>query len=448
MRSDKFKLLISDISPNVLGDLKRVLQHGDYDVYAADTVDGISSLISQHHFDLILLDLMIPDLKPLELMDAVQTNERDTAFISVSDTSNYDVAIETVRRGAYDLLLKPYDGKFVIPLIQHAIYHSLNVSNDNVHLPSAEFHDDIYRFMVENSRDIQYLLDEDEKFVFVNKRVETLLGYNRSELIGKHYSEIVYQDDIDHLGYHLHDKRRHYFPSRNIEIRFKNKKQNSGPLYFEIKSVSLPSAVRKYQHSISSNGENYLKTPAVFGIAHDVTVRKKIEKVVNKKSSYDYLTGLPNKALFDDRLSLAVAQAKRDELMFSVMFIDLDGFKHINDTYGHKIGDKVLMMISTRMRSCLREGDTLARVGGDEFVFLLPQVKNKEEAEKVAKKLTTEVNKPFTIDGNNHRLSVSVGVSLYPDDGQAGETLIENADHAMYQIKHGRKNGYKFAQAI
>lgn len=440
------KILISDTNPGALYALKSVLEKFGYSVFTARDSSKLSFLIKHNRFDLVLLDLTMPGLKGLEVLDLIHANNSNTAILSTCDTAHYDDAVETVRRGAYDLLIKPYDTQFIIPIIRRAIYHSIQSSYDNIQTNDVEFSGDIYQFMVEQSRDIQFLIDSDGNFTFVNKRVEALLGYHRSELIGKHYTEIVYDDDLDKLDSRVNVKNHHYFYSRSVEVRLKCINRSSDVRYFDITFSPLPNPVIMHHSRDTTKADKPPGLAVVFCVAHDVTSRKKVEQVVNKKASYDYLTGLPNKALYYDRLHLEIAQAKRDGGIFSVMYLDLDGFKSINDTYGHNIGDKVLMAISTRLRACLREGDTLARIGGDEFTVLLPQVKNKQEAEKVAKKITIEVNKPFTIDGNNHQLSVSVGITLYPEDGDTERLLIDGADHAMYKIKHGEKNGYQFHQ--
>lgn len=441
------KVLVSDTKPSVLRALKTVLSRYNYGVFTASDTAKLSFLIKNNDFDLVVLDLTIEGLNAFETIQMIHRSGQNTAIISVCDTASYDIAVETVKQGAYDLLMKPYDSKFILPLIRRAIFNSLEFEQ-SVAEDEFSYTGDVFQFMIERSRDIQFLLDINGNIVFINKRVESMLGFKRSDLVGKHYTKIIYRDDLVKLGFRFHDKRRHYFSSRSIEVRLNCVNKKSDMHYFDITSVSLPEALNVPSSLIPADNQNNNEygQAVTFCIAHDISSRKKVEGTLKRKASYDYLTGLPNKMLFSDRLNLAVAQAKRDSSVFAVMYLDLDGFKLINDLYGHNIGDKTLMAISTRLRSCLREGDTLARIGGDEFTLLLPRVTNKTEAEAIANKITVAVNKPFIIDGKNHQLSVSVGIALYPQDGQSVKHLIEGADHAMYQIKHGNKNGYQFVQ--
>jgi diguanylate cyclase (GGDEF)-like protein len=143
-------------------------------------------------------------------------------------------------------------------------------------------------------------------------------------------------------------------------------------------------------------------------------------------------------------MKLALAHARREGLKFAVMFIDLDGFKQINVVFGHSAGDILLQAVSVRLTTCLREADTLARIGGDEFVLLLPVVRALEEVRVIATKLLNEIQTLFLLDGYSVPLTASIGIALFPDNGETFDNLINAADHAMYHIKHSTKNGYAF----
>lgn len=163
---------------------------------------------------------------------------------------------------------------------------------------------------------------------------------------------------------------------------------------------------------------------------------------------HDALTGLPNRALFNDRLEHGLAQAKREGWNLAVMFIDLNGFRKINDTYGHDAGDKVLKLIAARLRENSRDDDSVSRHGGDEFLYLLTQVKTAQDLTSIAEKIIGSVQKPCSFRCGNRivhpRVSASVGIAIFPEDGSTAQALVKSADKAMYEAKAG-KTGYAFA---
>ena len=159
---------------------------------------------------------------------------------------------------------------------------------------------------------------------------------------------------------------------------------------------------------------------------------------------HDALTDLPNRTLLKDRLTLALAQARRNEQMLAVMFLDLDQFKVVNDTAGHVEGDKLLQSVSQQLNSVLREGDTVARVGGDEFILLLPKIEQLADATEIAERVLTAVGRTRVIVGHEFNISTSIGITLFPTDGDDAETLLTNADIAMYQAKELGKNNFQF----
>jgi diguanylate cyclase (GGDEF)-like protein len=172
--------------------------------------------------------------------------------------------------------------------------------------------------------------------------------------------------------------------------------------------------------------------------------RKAAEQNLRFFASHDPLTGLSNRTMFNDRLHQALAQAARFERSLALLFIDLDGFKDVNDTHGHTVGDIVLAELANRLRATLREGDVIGRMGGDEFVVLIEEFSEAGQVAEVAKKLLETVVRPFTLQGGECHLTASLGISIYPDDGKDADTLIKNADMAMYLVKQQGKNSYRF----
>ncbi|PIQ99679.1 MAG: hypothetical protein COV66_11040 [Nitrospinae bacterium CG11_big_fil_rev_8_21_14_0_20_45_15] len=170
--------------------------------------------------------------------------------------------------------------------------------------------------------------------------------------------------------------------------------------------------------------------------------RKRSEEVIKNMAYHDALTGLPNRMLLNDRLKMGLAHAQRNKRIMAILFIDLDGFKEINDNYGHGIGDLILQGVADRLTQCIREEDTLSRLGGDEFIVFLPRISSVADAENLAEKLLTVVRTPFYFDSQMMTVSLSIGISFFPKDGKSASTLLKKADEALYLAKNKGKNTY------
>jgi len=185
------------------------------------------------------------------------------------------------------------------------------------------------------------------------------------------------------------------------------------------------------------------------GTIVDITDRKHAEEEIVRQAHYDALTSLPNRVLFRDRLAQTLSHSKRNQLFMAVLFMDVDHFKLINDTLGHTVGDMILKAVAERLRECLRDEDTVARVGGDEFTILIPEIAAPDHADRIARKLLDRIANPFNIQGQELFITASIGIAIYPNDGVTPETLLKNADAAMYRAKElGRNNSQMCTPAM
>lgn len=174
----------------------------------------------------------------------------------------------------------------------------------------------------------------------------------------------------------------------------------------------------------------------------DVTERYRDEAIIRYQALHDLLTGLPNRTLFGDRLTTALSHAAHNQSQLAVMFLDLDRFKHINDTSGHAVGDQLLKSVAQRLTHCLRQSDTVSRWGGDEFTVLLADIHSVEEATTIAQRMLDSLRAPFNLDGYDLQISSSIGIAIFSSDGEDAETLLKNADIALYRAKDAGRNGY------
>jgi diguanylate cyclase (GGDEF)-like protein/PAS domain S-box-containing protein len=213
----------------------------------------------------------------------------------------------------------------------------------------------------------------------------------------------------------------------------------------DLQGLYFFSAVTKMQDSIDvevyGSATVYRSRPAIIGTIMDITERKIIEERLKRLVLYDELTGLPNRSLFFDRLHQLLALAKRNQYVLAILFIDLDRFKAVNDTLGHEMGDLLLKEVSRRLTSCTRSSDTVARVGGDEFLGICGKIVAPDDALVIARKISDALSKPFLLRDHEISIGASIGISIYPEDGSDPETLLKKADAAMYRVKEGRKGG-------
>jgi diguanylate cyclase (GGDEF)-like protein/PAS domain S-box-containing protein len=259
----------------------------------------------------------------------------------------------------------------------------------------------------------------------VNPAFEKSTGYSAAEAIGR-------TPAILKSGHHDKNFYRKMWDTINKVGEWRGEiwnRHKNGEIYPEWLSIS---AVKDSQQHIS----HYV------GVFSDAHTQEYILERLHYLAYYDGLTGLPNRRLFLDRLNMSISHARRESHMLAVMFIDLDQFKQINDTLGHQVGDELLIGVTERMKSCLRNEDTLARLAGDEFTVLLPDIPHPDAARNVAQKFLECCAQPLSINGHELCVTASIGIAIYPNDGEDAESLLHHADLAMYRIKESGRNGY------
>lgn len=441
MSINEQKILIVDDDSVVLKSLKDLLAIRGFSTDAAIGGQEAICRLDQNDYDLVLLDLHMPYVNGHDVMAHIRAKKINTSVIIVSGETSFEAAKNACSQGAYDFLRKPYATDELIITINNALKEKLLQRQNTFMQKQLAESERLHRYIVNTSPDIIYILDQDGHFTFINERIETLLGFSKEEIVGRHYSFLVHQDDIEQAKYVFNERRIGTRAAKNIELRLKCKDVGN-TRHFTNRTLAIElSAMGMYKGEIESRN-SYMGT---YGVARDVTERKIAEETISFQAYHDLLTKLPNRSLLNDRLSLAISQAKRDDEVLAVMFLDLDRFKNINDSLGHMIGDELLQQVSIRLKDCIREGDTLARFGGDEFTLMLPKLHNgREDASRLADKITVTLKQPFNIDGHELYVSASIGIALYPQDGNNIDNLIKHADVAMYHVKGQGKNGYQF----
>jgi diguanylate cyclase (GGDEF)-like protein/PAS domain S-box-containing protein len=436
------RVLLVDDEPRMLSSLRELLKTSGYHLNSVGCGGDAVSQLGNGNFDLVILDMGLPDMNGHEVMDFINAENLGTSVIVVSGNNDIDSAIGALKRGAFDYLRKPYAPEELIKTVDNAIKQRALESDNLKYAWQINNSEKVYRYFVENSPDIIYTLNEDGFFTFVNDRAEQLLGLSREQLIGKHYLELVHDDDNEIARYVFKERRVNDRASRNVELRLKTNKGYCANRTFEnsMLTVSFSSMGMYSLNQQDSNGE-FLGT---YGVARDVTERKRAEEMIAYQAYHDILTDLPNRVLFKDRLGLSIIQAERNDSKLAVLFIDLDRFKLVNDSLGHVKGDELLQQVAARLKGCLRRGDTLARMGGDEFILSIPDLRESQDVVDIANKFIESLEQAFFLGNSEVRISASIGIAMYPEDGLTIDDLVRHADLAMYHVKAQGKNGYHF----
>jgi diguanylate cyclase (GGDEF)-like protein/PAS domain S-box-containing protein len=271
------------------------------------------------------------------------------------------------------------------------------------------------------------VVDLESKVRVINHAALLMLGYQKAEVLDRDLSSII---ELPHTL-----KDHHRLRGGNI---------------LDYEMIWTGKEGRRVDISVSASPitEKDGSLVGIVYILYDITKRKITEQKLERLALYDTLTSLPNRTLFFDRMDQLLALAKRNQYVLAILYMDIDRFKVINDTLGHEVGDLLLQETAKRMTSCTRKVDTIARMGGDEFIGICARIAAAEDASVVARKIIAALAEPFTIKGNQCSIGVSIGISLYPIDGDESATLVSKADTAMYRVKESGKGGYAYFSAL
>jgi len=265
-----------------------------------------------------------------------------------------------------------------------------------------------------------------------NRAAQKIFGYSEEEILGKNFTSLMplpYRDVYTgYLSRYLQTGDAQVLGTTQ-ELQGLRKDGTTFPMELALTEVKL--------------GDTHLFT----GMLRDVSEQRLAQQRIEQLAHYDALTHLPNRSLFFDRLGQAIMMAKRNQRSIALLYIDLDGFKLVNDTLGHHIGDLLLVQVAERLRLCVRESDTLARLGGDEFTLILNDTHGREAVAMVANKVIESIAVPFELEGHAVHIGVSVGIAHYPDDAEVEDALLIVADKAMYAAKAAGKSTYRFGSA-
>jgi diguanylate cyclase (GGDEF)-like protein/PAS domain S-box-containing protein len=387
--------------------------------------DGLQRL-KQSGVAAILLNLYLPDSRGIETFDKTLTAAGSIPILVMCAANNESVAKLAVERGAHDYLLKDHlDGYSLTRAVNGMVVYGTNADALFVEKERAAV-------TLNSIGDAVLSTDIAGNVTYLNVVAEAMTGWSKADAIGHPLAEV----------FHIIDGATRE-PSENpmaSAVR-QNKTVSLTPNCILIRRDGYESPIEDSAAPIHDRSGQITGAVIVF---HDVSVARQMSLQLSHLAQHDFLTDLPNRMLLNDRLQQAITMARRHNYRIAVLFMDLDRFKHINDSLGHVVGDQLLQAVASRLERCVRESDTVGRQGGDEFVVVLSELDQAENAGISAAKLLAALTLPYYIGSHDISVPVSIGVSIYPDDADNADTLIKNADTAMYHAKEAGRNNYQF----
>jgi diguanylate cyclase (GGDEF)-like protein/PAS domain S-box-containing protein len=374
----------------------------------------------------IFLNLSLPDSQGLETFDKLALAVPAVPTLIIAGARDVSVALEALRHGAKDYLLEDHlDRDSFVRAVR-------NMAERKTAEEMLFTEKERAQVTLDSIGDAVLSTDLQGKVTYLNVVAEKITGWSREEAIGK---------DIDEVFVIIDGSTREPCANPLRTAIAKNRTVGLTPNCILIRRDKAEFAIEDSAAPI--HDQHGLATGAVI-VFHDVSVARALGAEMSHLAQHDILTNLPNRTLLQDRLTQAIAIASRNDSRIAVLFLDLDGFKHINDSLGHAIGDRLLQSVAKRLLAAVRTSDTVSRLGGDEFVILLSEVAHAGDAGVKAGKILSALSAPFEIEQNTLRVTASIGVSTYPEDGQSAELLMRNADLAMYQAKEKGRSNYQF----
>ncbi len=436
MIEPRLRILIIDDDSDMRAALRDSLEDGfgpaRPEIEEADSFENAIDLVENRKYDAMLVDVRLPRGRTgLDLLLEARNRGIESPAIVISGQGDEVFAVEAMKAGASDYLVK---SRLTVERIRDSLHRALDSAEKANLRKSAETALAKLAAIVESSQDAIVGKAPDGRIDIWNKAAENLFGYSAPEAIGRPIRILFPEGKVDDEEEILRRVSRGE-PVEPFETERIRKDGSRVPV-----SVAV-SPIRDSKGNILG----------VSNIARDISDRKRfeeqrrgLEEQIHFQAFHDVLTGLPNRNLFDDRLALAIARADRDAEGLCVMFLDLDHFKEINDSHGHASGDGVLRTVANRLRGCIRENDSVSRIGGDEFLLLFPELGDRDDAERVGNKILRQFSNPFVVRGLSLSVTASIGIALYRVHGTTSDQLVKSADQAMYRAKTLGRNRSSF----
>ena len=412
--------------------LQDVLEKSADGFWAVERVRRLSegvNRLAEGGIDAIMVDLLLPDSRGIDTFDQVSAAAPHTPILTLNGVIDERLTTEAVQHGAQGYLAKDHFGSYLVPQsLKHILQRKAVEERFFIERTRAEI-------TLNSISDAVITTDMSGNVDYLNASAEIMTGWTRDEARGRPITEVM---RIINSATRMAERN----PAKMVLQQDKPMGLTAGTLL--VHRHGREAAIEDSAAPIHDwNG----KISGAVIVFHDITAAQAMSKKMAYLAQHDFLTDLPNRVLLDDRITQAIALAKRRRGLLAVLFLDLDNFKHVNDSLGHAIGDALLQSVAKTLTGCVRKSDTVSRQGGDEFVILVTESKNAAKVAVTASKILTALLLPHSAAGNELYVTTSIGISVYPEDGQDAETLLKNADTAMYYAKEKGRNNYQFFES-
>jgi diguanylate cyclase (GGDEF)-like protein/PAS domain S-box-containing protein len=374
----------------------------------------------------VIVDLLSPAGQEIEIFDRIFQAFPHIPILALSSPERENIARQAVQRGAQDYILdNRLDSYSLLKAVHNMLERAANAEALFAEKERAQV-------TLNSIGDAVISTDVAGQVTYLNQVAEAMTGWASAEALGRAFTDVFRLVDTAN-------------PERVVDPMTAAMQQNKAVDLTVgcvlVRRDGLESAIEDSAAPIHDRRGRVTGAVIVF---HDVTHVRAMSQRMSYLAHHDYLTDLPNRLLLDDRLAQAMTAARRQQQRLAVLFVDVDRFKHINDSLGHAIGDELLLSVARRLVACVRDSDTVSRQGGDEFVILLTTIARAEDAALSAVKILTALGLPHRVKGHDIQITGSVGIGVYPDDGNDAETLVKSADIAMLNAKESGRNNYQF----
>jgi len=408
---------------------QEMLINADGGPFQNDTVGTLArgcERLKQKDIWAIFANLSLPDSQGLNTLDNIQKAAHGVPILVLAGAEEQAIATEALRRGAKDYLLEDH-------IDAYSFARALRNMMERETAEEGMFTEKERAQVTLNSiGDAVLCTDTEGNITYLNIVAEQMTGWSCEDAQGERLAQV----------FQIVDGVTRKVSPNPMELAMRtNKTVELSANCVLIRRDGSESAIEDSAAPIHDRSGEIAGAVIVF---HDVKMSKAITEEMVHLAQYDSLTNLPNRVLLTDRMNQTIARARRNGTRAAVIYLDLDGFKQINDSLGHDIGDKTLQSVAARLSSCVRNSDTVSRQGGDEFVVLLSEISHPEDASVMAKKILNALTLSHSLGDTSLHITLSIGLSTYPEDGADAETLLKNADTAMYQAKKNGRNNYQF----